>query len=75
MTREEVQTVMHQLNPQGCYTNTTYLLDCGLDSLDLAAVLPLCERVYHVTIDDDAISWRGVETIQDFCDAIIKACA
>lgn len=70
MSYDDVVSVMHEIKPSAVFHSDTDLLNCGLDSLDLASVLPACEIRYGVRIDENQIQWRGIRTVQQFAEAL-----
>lgn len=74
ITKAQIQEVLQSLNTAGNYADDTDLLVCGLDSLDLASVIPLCEVRYGARFNDESIRWHRVRTLADFYAALMGAC-
>jgi acyl carrier protein len=63
MTRDDVRSVMAQMQPDAILADETDLLTCGLDSIALASVIPAAEHMFAVQVNDEQIIWRKIRTV------------
>jgi len=63
-----IQEFMLRINSECRCGRETLLINCGLDSLDLATVISMAEARYGLKIYERGIDWSTLQTVGDFMD-------